>query len=80
MEDSIRIITTQTTMTEEEAKTQLELFDNDYIKVIHNHYKIKPKDTETRSLNQEIYCQIRNKLRLTKPVNSIHCEADSKKS
>ena len=59
----IRIICTQTSYTDEEAKEKLVLFDNNYISVIKDFLNIPlEKKKPIESLNQEIYKQIRYKL------------------
>lgn len=67
MDKSILIVTTQTSMSEEEAKQKLETCDNDYMKVIRDHFQIEEKPSQApRTLNQEIYSQIRKKISLHK--------------
>lgn len=71
--DFVQIICTQTTMTEEDAKTQLELCNNDYMKVIRQHYNIDVPDSRpiTKSVNQEIYSQIRKKIAISNEKRKI---------
>jgi hypothetical protein len=66
-EELIQIIMRQTTYTHEESKKKLIEMDYDPILVIKDFMGIKPKDskpqtTHVKSLNQEIYKQIRYKL------------------
>lgn len=64
LDSKIQMILNQTTYTQEEATTKLELFNNDPIKVIKNYLGIPEKKTEQKikSINQEIYKQIREKI------------------
>jgi len=55
----IEMIMRQTTYTFEEAKTQLENNDNNYIKVIKESFGINTKPKEKNSINQQIYKEIR---------------------
>jgi hypothetical protein len=54
----------QTNYSEKEAYHQLELFNGDYIKVIKNYMGIplEKKEPAIKSINQEIYKQLRQKL------------------
>ena len=63
-EQHIAQIMTQTNYTKEEATNKLKLFNNDYIKVIKDYMNIpeKNKETNVKSVNQEIFRQIRIKL------------------
>ena len=59
----IQMILRQTDYSELEASNKLEQFNNDEILVIKDFLGIKPKkETPIRSVNQEIYKQIRFKL------------------
>ena len=62
-QDVIKIMT-QTNYTKEEAIDKLNLCNNDYMKVIKDYMNIPEKKTETKvkSVNQEIFRQIRIKL------------------
>ena len=62
MSNPIQTIMAQTTYTEEEAQQKLELFGGDPIKVIKDFMGIKEKPTKIKSVNQEIFKQIRYKL------------------
>ena len=56
-------VMSQTNYTQEEALNQLKLFNGDYIRVIKNYMGIpEKKETKVKSLNQEIFTQIRTKL------------------
>ena len=62
--NNIDIILRQTNYSEEEAKDKLSEYNNDYIAVIKAYLGVK-KDTskpEIKSVNQEIYKQMRFKL------------------
>jgi flagellar hook-basal body complex protein FliE len=61
-EEKINIILRQTNYTKDEAREKLDMFENNEIKVIHDYMGIAEKKTPQKSLNQEIYRQIRNKL------------------
>jgi hypothetical protein len=60
----IQIIMNQTSYTKEEAIEKMELFNNDHIKVIKEYLGVSDKSqkSKSKSLNQEIYTQIRQKL------------------
>jgi len=64
LEQDVTKIMTQTNYTKEEATNKLILFNYDYIKVIKDYMNIPEKKTETKvkSVNQEIFRQIRIKL------------------
>jgi hypothetical protein len=58
-------IMNQTNYTKEEATNKLILFNNDYIKVIKDYMNIPihiPEEKKVKSVNQEIFRQIRIKL------------------
>ena len=58
-------IMNQTNYTKEEATNKLILFNNDYIKVIKDYMNIpihNPEEKNVKSVNQEIFRQIRIKL------------------
>jgi hypothetical protein len=63
----LSIVLTQTNYTEEEAIIKLKLHNGDYMKVIREFMGIPEKKTEikSKSLNQEIYRQIRHRLDAT---------------
>ena len=64
IQKEIRYILNQTTYTEDDAIIKLHEFGGDYKKVIKDFMCIpdKKKDTNVKSINQEIYKQIRYKL------------------
>ena len=63
LEQDVTKIMTQTNYTKEEAINKLKLCDNDYIKVIKQFMGItEKKETKIKSVNQEIYKQMRQKL------------------
>ena len=62
-EEHVIKIMTQTNYTKEEATNKLILFNNDYIKVIKDYMNIPiPEEKKVKSVNQEIFRQIRIKL------------------
>ena len=63
IDEFCQIIISQTTYTLAEAREKLEEFNYDYIKVIKQFMGItEKKDTKIKSVNQEIYKQMRQKL------------------
>ena len=84
----INIIMSQTNYTEEEAIQKLKLFNYDYMKVIKNYMGINDKkDTTIKSVNQEIYKQIRTTLdssmkgyREKNPINVDHVASNFQES
>lgn len=65
MEDTyVKQIMSQTTYSEEEAREKLHEFNNDFMKVLKNYMGIpeKKKNNQIKSVNQEIYKQIRHSL------------------
>jgi hypothetical protein len=59
----LQIVLSQTNYTEEEAINKLKLFDCDYMKVIREYMGIPDKKTQkVKSVNQEIFKQIRTTL------------------
>lgn len=58
----VKIVMTQTNYTEEEARQKLQLFNCDYMRVLKDYMGIPEKEVKAKSLNQEIYKQIRTKL------------------
>jgi hypothetical protein len=63
MDDSIQLILRQTDYTEEQAKEKLIEYDNDPIKVIRAYLGVTEKKAlPVKSVNQEIYKQLRYKL------------------
>ena len=64
-EEHVIKIMNQTNYTKEEATNKLILFNNDYIKVIKDYMNIPihiPEEKKVKSVNQEIFRQIRIKL------------------
>lgn len=63
-EDKIQIILRQTDYTEEEAREKMVEFNNNHIVVIKNFMgvNIKDKKENIKSVNQEIYKQLRTNL------------------
>jgi len=89
LEQDVTKIMTQTNYTKEEATNKLILFNYDYIKVIKDYMNIPEKKTETKvkSVNQEIFRQIRIKLdnsmkdyREKNPINPEHVIYNFKES
>jgi Tfp pilus assembly PilM family ATPase len=64
LEKHVKKVMSQTNYTEEEAKEKLRLFNCDYMKVIKDYMGIPDKKEEKicKSVNQEIFRQIRKKL------------------
>jgi hypothetical protein len=64
LEKHVKKVISQTNYTEEEAKEKLRLFNCDYMKVIKDYMGIPDKKEEknVKSVNQEIFRQIRKKL------------------
>ena len=65
LEQDVTKIMTQTNYTKEEATNKLILFNNDYMKVIKDYMNIPihiPEEKKVKSVNQEIFRQIRIKL------------------
>ena len=63
--DKIEMIIRQTDYDEETARKKLAEYNNDYLKVIKSYFGIEDKikeKTKIKSLNQEIYRQIRHKM------------------
>ena len=78
LDQHIKKVMTQTNYTEEEAKDKLRLFNCDYLRVIRDYMGIpeKKEERKVKSVNQEIFRQIRTKLdnsmkeyRETHPIN-----------
>lgn len=57
--ENIAIIVRQTDLTEDEAKNRLEQHNGDYIKVLEEFFGIKKKQSNTLTVNQQIYKEIR---------------------
>ena len=74
LNELIEKVKRQTTLNEEDIKSQLEINNYDYMKVIMNHFNIKKKEEKILSVNQEIYKQIRKKM------DSIMIEYNEKQS
>jgi ATP-dependent Lon protease len=62
IEKHVKMVMSQTTYTKEEATEKLRIFNYDYIKVIKDFMKIPEKKVELKTVNQEIYKQIRHTL------------------
>ena len=62
-ETYIQIIMNQTDYSYSIAKNKLIKFNNDYMKVIKEYLNIEEKKTSEKSLNQQIYNEIRNFLK-----------------
>jgi hypothetical protein len=62
IEKHVKMVMSQTNYTKEEAKEKLQIFNYDYIKVIKDFMKIPEKKVEVKTVNQEIYKQIRHTL------------------
>jgi vacuolar-type H+-ATPase subunit F/Vma7 len=63
LSELIQKVKRQTTLKEEEIKSQLKESNYDYMKVIKNHFNVyEKKEEEIVSINQEIYKQIRHKM------------------
>jgi hypothetical protein len=59
----VKLVMTQTNYTEEETRVKLRLFNSDYMRVLKDYMGIpEKKEIKAKSLNQEIYKQIRTKL------------------
>lgn len=64
-DQNIHFIMTQTNYTLEEATQKLDIHNNNYVNVIKEYMGIsfyKPSPNKIKSVNQEIYKQIRNEL------------------
>jgi hypothetical protein len=64
LEQHVSKVVTQTNYTEEEAREKLRLFNCDYMRVIKDYMGIpeKKEEKKVKSVNQEIFRQIRTKL------------------
>jgi hypothetical protein len=63
IEEHVKKVMSQTNYTREEAIEKLKLFNCDYMKVLKDYMGItEKKDTTIKSINQEIYRQIRKTL------------------
>ena len=64
LDQHVQKVMSQTNYTEEEAKEKLRLFNCDYMKVIRDYMGIpdKKEEVKIKSVNQEIFRQIRKKL------------------
>jgi hypothetical protein len=60
--ENVEIVKRQTTYSEEECIEKLKAHNGDCQQVIREYMGIKPKKQEIKSVNQEIYRQIRYKL------------------
>ena len=59
---SLNLVLSQTNYTEDEAKEKLELFNNDYMKVLKEYLRIPEQKDKINSVNQEIFKQMRKNL------------------
>ena len=60
-EESINMVCRQTELSSEEAKIELEEVNYDYMKVLNKYFNFEKKETtNTNSINQNIYGEIRN--------------------
>jgi len=63
LNELIQKVKRQTTLEEDEIKSQLKENNYDYMKVIKNHFSVpEKKEEKIVSVNQEIYKQIRRKM------------------
>jgi hypothetical protein len=64
LSEHVKKVMSQTNYTEEEAKEKLRLFNCDYMRVIRDYMGIpdKKETPKVKSVNQEIYRQLRTKL------------------
>lgn len=63
LNELIQKVKRQTTLEEDEIKSQLQENNYDYMKVIKNHFSVpEKKEEKIVSVNQEIYKQIRRKM------------------
>jgi hypothetical protein len=62
IDNRVKMVISQTNYTKEQAKEKLQIFNYDYIKVIKDFMKIPEKKVEVKTVNQEIYKQIRHTL------------------
>jgi len=64
LDEMVKKIMSQTTYTEEITKKKLEEFNYDFMKVLKDYMGIseKPQSEKVKSINQEIYKQIRQNL------------------
>lgn len=62
MDNLIDLVCRQTNYTREEAKTKLEEFELEPIKVIEDYLGVEKKSKKATSINQEIYRQFRKKM------------------
>lgn len=61
-EDLAEIVQRQTSYSFEESIEKLKQHNNNHIDVIKEYMGIKPKEVKVKSINQEIFKQIRHKL------------------
>lgn len=63
LDNNVRIVMSQTDYNEEQAIKKLKQFNNDYLRVIRDYLGIpEKKETKIKSVNQEIFKQIRTTL------------------
>lgn len=73
LEEKVKIVMRQTDYTEEQAREKLTKFEYDEIRCIRDYMGIAEKKAlpqKPKSLNQQIYSEIRNKLQ----IDSIHLQ------
>lgn len=78
-QDKIAMILRQTNYTEEEAKNKLKEFNCDAIQVIKSYLGITKKEVGIKTVNQEIYKQIRHKLDSNMREYNLRKERDETK-
>jgi hypothetical protein len=67
---AVEKIIKHTNYNKKQAKKKLKEFNDDPDQVIKDYYGIKPKTYEIKSINQEIYRQLRQKLDITEYRNN----------
>ena len=83
--NAVNTVMSHTNYTEDEAIYKLTLFNDDYMRVIKDYMGIpeKKEQPKLKSVNQEIYRQLRTKLdtsmkeyREQNPINVVHASAN----
>ena len=60
-DESVHMICRQSDLSYDEAKLELEKYNYNYLDVLNNYHNIKDtKQNNNKSINQNIYCEIRN--------------------
>ena len=81
IEELVQIITRQTDYTYTEANEKLEEFNYDHVKVIKNYLGIvDKKEPPIKSVNQEIYRQLRSKLNVPIDYSKLQKDIDENNS